>query len=335
MIPFTGRIQTDSRNRLIIPTYIDKTVETSGRGTGKRAGASYEATIIDAAGKKRVRRLLVDGTWSLTPEHDLKFHILGSDYFPGGKTLIFRGDIKHVKGNAIVYRIREYENVLGIRSGTITLRGIWKADKYNRIKFDVIKGKGRYDTLTFQGAWNVNQSNEVIYKYRKTYLKTRKREEKILVFKGHWKLEKGRIIYQVEHSRDSYFSFKAGFRSRSLSAGDRKLRCSVGIAYLEGKTFRKVRKIIAIYGNWRLERDLKVSFVVTYSGGRREKIEFGVEKLIKNGNTIIIFLTDRKGEPLDIRIEFIKTFKNDVEFFLTLSRAGKETKVIGGVKVKF
>jgi len=306
---FTTRIKTDSGNRLVIYNYSDEV--------------------------KGERKLVTDGVWSLTPEHNLKFHILGSDNPLAGKTLIFRGDIERVKAGFLAFRIREHENVLGVRSGTISLKGKWEADKYNRITFDVIKGEGRYDTLTFQGAWNVNRSNEVVYKYRKTQLKTKEREEKILIFRGHWELERARIKYKVEHSSDSSFDFRAVLQSKKLSGRSRELKYTVGITYSRGRAFRKVQRIVTIYGNWRLDKDLKVSYEVTYSRGDLRKIEFGVYKLVGDSSELSLFLADKKGKDLGVRVEFNKAFSDDAELFCALSRMGKEFKVTGGVNIGF
>ncbi|MCK4852428.1 MAG: hypothetical protein KAS86_04860 [Candidatus Omnitrophica bacterium] len=331
----TSGIRTDPENRLIISDQFDTASEFSAREAGRSARGSSKSLITGPAGKKRLAKLTVEGTWALTPEHDLKLRVSGSSRPLSGKTIIFRGHIEHAKGDSLTFRIREYENILGIRSGTISLKGRWRADRYNRITFEVRKGKGRYDTLTFQGAWNVTKSNELIYKYRKTRLKTKEREEKTLIFRGYWQLGKGRLLYRLERSSDSFFSFKASFRSGALSSNDRTMRYTVGITYSKGKVFRKVRETVTIYGNWRLARDLKVWFEVTYSGGRRKKIEFGLEKLIRKGSSINLFLRDKSGGNLGISVEFLKTFRNDAEFFLALSRAGKESSILGGVTVKF
>ncbi len=306
---FTSRIKTDSGNRLVIYNYSDDI--------------------------KGARKLITDGVWSLTPEHDLKFHILGSHNPLAGKTLIFRGDIEKVKSGLLAFRIREHENVLGVRSGNISLKGKWAADRNNRLTFEAAKGEGRYDTLTFQGAWNVNRSNEVVYKYRKTRLKTKEREEKILVFRGQWDVERARIKYKVERSSDSSFEFKATLQSKKLSGRSRELKYIVGIIYSKGRVFREVRRIVTIYGNWRLDKDLKVSYEVTYSSGDRKKIEFGVSKLMGDSGELSFYLTDKKGKDLGVSVEFEKAFSDDAELFCALGRLGKEIKATGGVNIRF
>jgi len=298
-LPVTARVKVDSKNRLI------------------------------------VRKLTLDGVWSLTPGHDLKFRVLGSDGELSGKTLIFTGNIENVKGDSISFRIRDYQSVLGIRSGSIRLTGRWKADKYNRLTFQVSKAKSRYDTLTFQGKWEVGKNNEIIYRYSKTHLKTKKREARTLVFSGYWDIEKSRLTYRIERSSDSYFSFKAALRIKAVTAGKRKLEYTVGVRYVKERVYRKTRETVTIYGKWKVDRDLKVSFDVVYSGGKRKKIGFGVERIFKDDISLKFFLADKRGASLGLSVEFAKVFRNDAEFFLALERAGIEYSIIGGIKVRF
>ncbi|MBU0571366.1 MAG: hypothetical protein KJ995_06785 [Candidatus Omnitrophica bacterium] len=304
---YKSRIKTDLRNRLIV------------NGEGKSG-----------------RRVTSDGTWSLTPEHDLKFHVTYSDDPDiAGRTLIFYGEIENARGNALRFRVRDHESIPGVRTGSITLRGRWQADRNNRITFNVAKARGRYDTLTFDGAWLVNRNNELTYKYVKTSLKTKIREEHIVVFRGQWNIGKNRLVYRLERSFNSFFVFKAEFLSGKLSVLDRVIKFKVGTHFLQKKVRRGVKKVVTLYGGWDIKKGLKVTFSIAYSGGRRGRIEFGAEKLIGTGDKVKLSLTSNKGETLGVELDITKKFKNDAELFLALSRTGNESRVIGGFKIRF
>ena len=324
-----GRITVDADNRLVIWGFDGL--------TGAGEGVSYSADLINGPDRsKKLTRLVLDGTWGLTPEYDLALHVIGSNYDElSGKTIIFRGEIEHAEGNTLGFRVRDYENVLGIHSGSITLKGKWKADKYNCITFEAAKGQGRYDTLTLKGAWQVNRNNEIIYIYKKTCLKTRIKEDRLIIFRGYWDIGKGTLTYRFEHSFDSCFVFKADFKTRRLKISDREIKFNVGFTLQKKNSRTKAVHVITIRGGWEVRGGLKTVFSVAYSGSRRRTIEFGVEELIGNNTKAVISLTAKTGEPLGVELELTKKFKNTAELFLELSRSKKECRIMGGMRVRF
>ena len=328
MLSKRNRITTDVNNRLVVSGF---------KGPADRgSGIFHEALVEDQGKTKQLRRLVVDGKWELTPEHDLKLHVLGSNYGDlSGKTIILKGELEQAGKDSLSFTIREHENYLGVNSGSITLKGKWQADRYNRVTFRVAKGRGRYDTLTFQSAWQVNRNNELVYVYKKTHLKTRIKNEKVLIFRGYWDIARGKLTYRFDHSFDSYFEFKADFKTRNLNVLDREIKFTVGLTVRMNNTPRKITQTLIIRGGWQIKKGLKTVFEVTYSGGRRSKFEFGIQGLVAANKKIEVSLTSKTGEPLGIKLELTKKFNNDAELFLELSRAGKESRVIGGIKVKF
>jgi len=322
----TTRIQTDSQNRIILTHTFKETIP------GK---TSYKTVIKKAGARTASQKLVLDGTWSLTEEHALKFHVLSSQSDLAGKDLIFHGQIEHAGGNFLRFRIRRLEPLSGIKSGTIGLSGTWWADRYNRICFDINKGKGRYDTLRFQGAWQVNRNNELIYRYSMTRLKTKVRRLHTVIFRGFWELQKHRIIYRMEGSSGSFFSFQAVLKSHNVRSSDRGIDYQIGIRFLEREVFRKREQTVTILGKWQIKEDLKVSFEVSYSGRKRQEILFGVEKILGKGNTITVSLKDPGGGKMGLEVVFRKTFSKDRDLFISLARSAEEFRVQGGVTIKF
>ena len=222
--------------------------------------------------------------------------------------MILRGDITHVDGSSLTFRVRGSQLLSGVCTGSIQLKGKWQADKYNRITFQAARSRGRYDTLTFQGAWKVNRHNELIYRYSRTHLKTKTKKTRTLTFKGVWDLGKNRIVYRLDGAKDSFFSLKAGVRSQSLFAREGKIKYNVGVRYSKRKVYKKVRQTVTIYGTWKLMKDLKIGFEVTYSGRKRQEIQFFAEKFIVKDGSIAVSLKKKDGERMGIWVTFTVRF---------------------------
>lgn len=280
-------------------------------------------------------KFVLEGKWSLTDDHALSFRVRTADSYLQGKTLLFYGQIENVKSDLLRFRVRRSDPLSGIRSGMIELKGKWHADADNRISFSVAKGEGRYDTLKFQGAWQLNKRNELTYRYTETYLKTKTKKEQLIVFRGYWDLEKHRIVYRLDKSDLSFFAFSASLRSKKLRAAEGAVRYNVGIKYSRKGIFREIRQTITIYGTWKLGKDFSLGFETICSRKTRHVIHFQIDELLGSGTSFAVKLKTAKGEKLGAEVTFTKTFKNDAELFLSLGHHAEEFRVMGGVKVKF
>ena len=317
-------ISIDSKNRVII-TETFKDASKVGRNVRS----------VSSGGVKTLRKIAVDGTWSMTEGHDLKIKVSGLKSSYAGKTIVLQGEIKKVTGTRLIFGIRESDTVTGLRTRSIELNGRWQADKNNRITFAVKKSNGRSDVLRFQGAWSVGERNELIYRYVKTSLKKGEKFEKALVFKGYWDLARHRLTYRIEGSNKSYFEFSASIGTKSLRASSGVIKYQVGIKYKKSKVFRQVRRVVSIYGAWKFGKDLSVRFEATASGKKYTALSFTAEKPIGRGNTVAVALKAKDGENLGVDVTFTKEFSKDAEVFLNLSRHPNESRVMGGVRIKF
>lgn len=314
------RLKIDSRNRLV--------VEETHRTKGK---VSSETTFAN----KDVEKVVLDGKWSLTEDHNLKLHVIGSESQAFGKTVILSGDVQKTSGSGLSFRVRQSENISGLRSGTIELNGKWASDGNNRITFKVARARGKYDTLRFQGVWHINKNNEVVYKREKTALKRSTKTSESLLFRGFWDLGEKRIVYRLEGATDSFFSFNAAVQSKSLRASDGAVRYQVGVKYSQGKVRRSVKQTVSIYGKWKLGKGFGLAFEIAYSGRKKQLIHFSADKLFWNNRKITFSLKDEKGKPLGFEVEFRKAIKDDAEIFFALSRQGEDSRVMGGVRIRF
>lgn len=327
----TRTIRLDENNRLIITDESSRTVKYPETNST----AAY-STAIDTSGReKALKRLAVSGKWFLTETHDLELRVSGSDSRYAGKNIILRGDIVSVTDTKLGFRVRECDTLTGLRTTTIELNGIWKADSKNRVTFRAAKHTGRTDTLTFEGAWQVNGKNEIEYRYIKTDLKKKTKKEHTVIFKGAWDIGNKALVYHVENSSLSKFKFKAALKTKRLNAKDKSIQYEIGIEYTKRGTVEKVARRIAIYGKWDLAKNLKVLFKAGTTQKRGQAIEFGIEKQTNETSAVALTLRKESGLPLGLVLTLTKSFGPDKELFLSMNHSPAETRVEGGVTIRF
>ena len=158
-------------------------------------------------------------------------------------------------------------------------------------------------------------------------------EEHVFIFEGAWDLpEANRLVYRLAGSTDSAFELKASLQSPSLTAAENRLVYQVGIGVSGGRT---QRTRVALYGAWKLNRDLSVSFEIPYADGRVQAIQFAGTAQLGPRNQVRVALRSRRGEPLGVIVTFTRELVPDVNLFVRLQKAAEESSVIGGVQVRF
>ncbi|MFA6636711.1 MAG: hypothetical protein WCV56_06385 [Candidatus Omnitrophota bacterium] len=282
------------------------------------------------------RKTVIDGKWSLTDEYDLKLSVSASDSAYFGRTIILKGDILAASSSGLIFRIRHCDALSGTRYGTVELKGVWAADSKNRISFRVAKADGRYDVLTFQGIWNIGSNNELSYKMVTTELKTKTKKEKTLVFRGHWDLYRTRIVYSLEGTDTSFFSFKAAVQTKSIMAKQGEIRYQLGMGVSSRRDKGgKSSRTVTIYGIWKFSRDLKVSFEIKGPATEKREIIFGIDKVFAENRNITVSLKDKKGEKMGMDVTFSKVFAKDAEFFVSVGSNVSEIRILGGLRLRF
>jgi len=303
-----GRLRTDRHNRLVYE--LSSTPEIDGH-PGPHTG-------------------LVEGTWRLTPNHELALDVRHAAR-TGRRTLSLRGAVVAARAHALVFALRRGEGERRSALEHVTLSGRWQADARNRLTFLVSKADGAEDRLTFQGAWDVGPRHEVIYRYRQRV--GRRREEHTLRLTGAWDVTRaGRLVFRVAGSNDSSLEFRVSVRSPSVIAREGRLVYEVGIGLSRG---RLERRRVALFGTWKLHRDLSVAFEVPYANGRVGTIRFEGTYALNPRNRVAAALENGRGEPLGITVLFTREITRDASLFLRLKRTAEEASAIGGVQVRF
>lgn len=327
-----SKISITADNKLVLTDIYENEIKFISPGNLSSKG-SQKTHIETTSGEKQLRKLVLEGKWSLSEGHDLQLNILGanSPYF--GKTIIFRGNIEPPTGNKLGFRIRRSENISGLRATSIQLTGRWQADSNNRLSFRAAKSRGKYDILRIEGGWRVNKRNELLYRYSETALRTKTNKKITIIFKGHWDINKNRLIYRMDGYPGSFFNFHAGIRSRSLIASDGLIKFAVGIKYSEKKTYHTLKRIITLYGTWKFEKNFSIGFELKYPSKDRYKIVFNIKEILSKGGSLTVS-TEGPGNK-GLKVTFQKTFNNDAELFIGLSKIASEKRLTAGVRIKF
>lgn len=323
-------ITLDDRNRLVLSR---SAIERLSKGPLKISSSSRSAAYFD--GTELPERVSLDGTWRLTSKHDLEFSIHATSVWFPGMTLTFKTGLVSAGGNELVLSARINDGQGGILGCAFAFSGKWQADKNNRLTFSVTRYEGRSDRLVFEGAWEVGKKNELFYTYEREALKRKDKEIFSFGLKGRWDLGPKRIAYLVEGSGDSVLTFSAALETPGITAKDGEIRYQVGIRFSADGEEKKVLKSVAIYGAWKLGRDLKVGFEAESTAKGKNVLTFTAEKLIFERGALTLGLKTEDGRKFGAEVTFTEAIAKDVELFASLLCSSTERSIFGGVRGKF
>lgn len=304
MSPLKSRVRTDGRKRLI-----------------------YE---IDG------QRFALDGTWTLSPNHDLVFAARARGP-QSSQTVYLKAAILKAEVNALVVSVHQAQRGDAAPAQRVALLGRWSADAKNRLVFSVEKADGVEDRLTFQGGWEVGKHHELLYRYRQRATSTKAAAERTLIFAGAWDItDADRLVYRLAGpaigGAGSVFEFRAALQSPSLRARDGRIIYQAGIGLSGGRT--RARRI-ALFGTWKLNKDKTVSFEIPYAKGHREAIRFGATYSFADQHEIALELRGRRRQPLGISVMFSRRLLEDSSWFIRARKEGKEVEALAGVRGTF
>ena len=310
-IPVDGKFVIDKRNRLVY------TVD--------------EPPVF----KKKYRlpdKITFEGTWSLDAAHNLVLSGIKNHNLFKGDAITIECEIIDTSSNALSVTVAAKS-----KDGTETIKllqlaGAWQADEANRICFRVKKSESAYDILTFEGEWQAGENNQLVYRYTKTYLKRKPKSERTLIFKGYWDITgQDRLVYILNLSGPSLFSFKAQMQSPSLVGKDGVIKYQLGIG-IQAKLDKVY--VLSLYGAWKIEKKGSISFDIDYGAAGVKAVTFGASANLDANDEITFELRAKTGKPISASVAFNRDFWDDqAKAFLRLSRDGKELKAEGGVAI--
>lgn len=243
----------------------------------------------------------------------------------------FKGKLLAIEPGALLFAITEKRNNQRTVTNILKLTGVWSANSKNQFVFKVQKESGSSDILTLAGNWKLNDSCEIVYTYKETQLKTKKKILNEIVIKGYWNIsEKNRLTYWIGGDSQSALHFRAAFQTKSILAKKGEIRYQIGFE-VNGK---RVFKELILFGKWIVSRDLSLFFEVTHSKNKSQIIRFGGDFSAGKNQTIRVDLQSEEGKPLGLELIFTKDFfEKDTEFFLRLLHNAEESKFESGVRL--
>ncbi len=263
-------------------------------------------------------RETIDGTWQLTKRHQLQYRRRG-----GSQEILLTGDLVVAEPTALVGLFKEQSEDGEVTSQLLSLRGRWQADERNRLSFLVEREKGLEDRLTLEGGWELNEANEILYRYQP--------DLQMLRFQGHWDLGDSKwLTYVLDENSDSTFRFRGAFQTPSILAKEGQIRYQVGVE-VEGK---KRLNVVTLFGAWKLSRDLALDFEMAVGGVSSRTIRFGAAYQIDSKDALSARLTTREGQPLGLEVIFTRDVMKG-QAFVRLVRSLEETAVEGGFRFRW
>ena len=263
----------------------------------------------------------VDGAWELTSRHQVRYRRRGAE-----ETAVVTADLVAAEPTGLTIQITQSQLDGDVAGRTVTLRGRWQADARNRLTFIVERGGGQSDQLTFTGGWQIGPQQELRYRVERDGAQT-------LTFAGYWDVDaERRLTYILDAGTDSTFRFRGAFQTASILAKSGELRYQLGVEATRGRR----SQTIALFGTWKVSRDLRVTFEIPYADGRARAMVFEAAYALGPDRTITATLTSRAGGPLGLEVVFAQSFfKGDGEAFVRLRRSLEETAVEGGIRFRW
>ncbi len=227
--------------------------------------------------------------WRLNKDHNLEMVVtdtIGTDK----EVLTLKSEVVSVASDEITFLITSKKQRGVEVTRLLKLSGKWRADGSNRLVFAVSKKSGSEDVLVFDGAWEVGRDNEIIYRYRKTRLKRKTKEERSLIFKGHWHITaKDKLAYMLDTGGESGFVFKAEFEDAGISGRFGSLRYRVGIGVSRYK--RPVERVIKFLGaaRWNITKKDALEFEFIGAEGRKSGMTVTLSRKLLGGEAFFRF----------------------------------------------
>jgi hypothetical protein len=292
----------------------------------KNNNLSYHVKAPMPGGAGIPHQVKLRGRWSLAGNHTLKLTLdkWGRQTF--GDMLTLWGDIKDVDKNSLLFAVTT-KTGKGSRSAyALKLRGLWVADRNNRLTFRVRRERGRYDILTLDGIWGINRAHQIIYRYKSSRLIRKSKRVHTLTFKGHWDIpDKSRISYIMDKKSGSVFSFRAALGA--FKANYIKYEIGIGLS----RKPEPLKRVFTLFGAWRIRKNAGLLFEVEYANGKVHALVFGADARLTGRDTISVKLKNSVDEEMGVEVKLShEILEGDGEAFLRCLKAKGRSAALAG-----
>lgn len=332
-----SRYSVDNSNRLVIKRKIKSWLTEGKFSVDKNNNLIY---LINGPAPWRrshepFAKVAFKGRWRLDAENNLEFILKEGRGQYGKEALTLKGRIISTDRDMLAFEIKSVDRHGQDHISLLRLTGSWQSDEYNRIVF-LVKRQGQPNALLLGGAWQVGHNRQIAYAYEKTNLKTKSKSSQVISFTGFWQINnRNRLAYVLENSLSSYFDFRAQLESPNIYPQDGVIKYRIGVGLKKEKLNQE--KTISIYGTWKFSRKAGLIFQVDCGRNRGYPVEFGVSAYLNKKDEVVFILTNKKREPLGIKVVFTHRLleKFDAQVFLRLKRLQREKSVEAGIRIPF
>ncbi|MFA5271659.1 MAG: hypothetical protein WC412_04885 [Candidatus Omnitrophota bacterium] len=264
----------------------------------------------------------ISGKWRLDKKCNLVFDVDESCNDVFGQSIGFSAKIEHTSKDYLEISLLK-RTTPSLRSvNSVKLRGRWKADNHNNFIFEVKRASG-YDELIFGNNWQITKENQIVFFYKRKFLK--KEIINSFILKGDWKLWKNAIVFSVENEKESRLKFRVAFNKKQVVFKKEKIDFTVGIEKSSLKSF-------SLFGKWKHVSDtLEFS---TNSGQKKKKWIFRAKKNLSGGKELTFELINTKGKPLGIELTLSKKIFQDANLFVRVKKS-TENRIEAGFYMPF
>ena len=272
-------------------------------------------------------QIKLKGEWSLTDDYQLRLTLDGQGRQTFGDRITLQGEILDINESSLLFAVTTTTKENTQSTYVLNLGGTWKADEFNRLSFHIKKEEGRYDILTFNGAWEINKNHQIIYQYEKAHLIRKKREIHTLTFKGYWDIKDPlRVSYLLSAGTDSAFDFNTS--AGVFKEGYIKYELGIGLA----DRIDPIRRTVTLFGKWALKKNVGLIFEIEYENKKTKAIIFGADARLTDMDTIVFKLKNEvKNKDIGVELELShKILKGDGEAFLRLLKQNSESAIYAG-----
>ena len=329
------RFETDPHNRLVVTKTGRKGALTGFRqvidGEFKISAdntLSYHIKTPVDENALTDRQVKLSGRWSLNNNHDIMFTLDSWQRQVSGDELTLRCQIIDVNENSLITSITTRTANGNSSLYILNLQGSWQADKQNRLTFRLNSCRTNPDILTFEGAWEVGENYELLYRYQKEGLVRGERETQTLCFKGHWDIrDKARLAYVLNASTGSLFDFKT-------SVGvfkDKYIKYQLGIG-CRRQRLTALKRVITLFGSWKITPSSGLVFELEKSGRPIHSIALAAQAKLSDKDTIILTLKNYLNRGLGAELELSRDIiRGDGQAFIKLLASKGERGVFVGM----
>jgi len=290
-------------------------------------------------------KLIFTGNWLLDSNCDLQLKLIQDKSDWQEDILTLKGEIISCESDKLVFELKSMDKNGSTQLRILKLAGTWAADELNQIYFSVSKKEESPDILTLQGAWRLNQNQQIIYTYQKVGLKTKDKILSTLTFSGFWQISSAnQLTYilstgtnAVNSERIRRIDFKVQNETPNVYPTEGAIKYRIGVGLKGQSPSGTVPEIISLYGTWKINRKFGLSFEMGYAKGQIQSLDFSAEVNLNKNNEVVFNLKNDSREDLGISVVFTHRFLKllNAKFFLRLKQVASESGIDAGIQIPF